>query len=57
MPKTIAQRLAALEKSVAAFFGREKAQAKRVVKKAKTKAKRVAKSARRSKPTRRRAVT
>jgi len=48
MPKTIAQRLSALEKTVATFFGREKTRARKAVKRAKTKTKRAAKKARKS---------
>jgi hypothetical protein len=48
MPKTIAQRLSALEKIVNAFFGREKTRARKAAKKAKTKTKRVTKKVRKS---------
>lgn len=48
MPKTIAQRLTALEKSVASFFGLQKAKAKKTAKKAKSKSKRIIKNVRKS---------
>jgi hypothetical protein len=48
MPKTIAQRLSALERTVAAFFGREKTRARKATKKAKTTTKRVARKVRKS---------
>ena len=48
MPKSIAQRLTALEKAVAKFFGVQKTRAKKAAKKAKSKSKRVIKSARKS---------
>ena len=48
MPRTIAQRLSALEKTVAAFFGREKTQTKKAVKKVKKRAKRAVKRSRKS---------
>jgi hypothetical protein len=49
MPKTIAQRLTALEKTIAAFFGREKVQAKKAVKRTKSKVQRVIKKTRKAK--------
>jgi ElaB/YqjD/DUF883 family membrane-anchored ribosome-binding protein len=48
MPRTIAQRLTALEKTVAAFFSRENTQAKKAVKSVKKRAKRAVKRSRKS---------
>lgn len=48
MPKSIAQRLSALEKTVAKFFGLQKSRAKKATKKAKSKSKRVIKNVRRA---------
>ncbi len=57
MPKSIAQRLTALEKTVAQFFGLQKARAKKTTRKAKSKSKRVIKNVRRSaRATRRKAA-
>jgi hypothetical protein len=48
MPKSITQRLTALEKTIAKFFGVQKTRAKKATKKAKSKSKRVIKNARKS---------
>lgn len=54
MPKSIAERLAALEKTVAKFFGVQTTRAKNTAKKAKSNSKRVIKNVRRSAKTARR---
>jgi len=54
MPKSISQRLSALEKTIAKFFGAQKTRAKKATKKAKSKSRRVIKNARKSVKTARR---